>query len=228
MITPPTYQPADRRPIASRERLFWRAIAASLARHEASPNLISILGMFSALAAGAALAATPWVHALWLNRACWLGAAAGMQLRLIANMLDGMVAIASGKASPVGELYNELPDRASDIAIFVGAGFAIGATPLLGALAACAAVLTAYVRAVGKTCGAADLFIGPMAKPHRMFLMTLACLWMALMPDTWQPFWRFGGMGAIGAALILVIAGCALTCYRRIRRIIRHLRKENP
>ena len=41
-------------------------------------------------------------------------------LRLWLNMLDGMVAMASGKASWRGEILNDLPDRFSDIVIFVG------------------------------------------------------------------------------------------------------------
>src|SRR5207248_6711065 len=41
-------------------------------------------------------------------------------LRLWFNMLDGMVAVAAGKASRRGEILNDLPDRVSDIIIFVG------------------------------------------------------------------------------------------------------------
>jgi phosphatidylglycerophosphate synthase len=232
VAAPPTYQPADRRPIASRERPLWRALAGRLAAHNVSPNAISIFGMLSALAGGGVLASTRWVDVDGLRRAGWLAAAAAVQLRLIANMLDGMVAVASGKASAVGELYNELPDRASDIAVLLGVGYAVGGSPMLGALAACAAVLTAYVRAVGKTCGTKDLFVGPMAKPHRMFAVTLLGLWMALTPPAWQPVWqptgRASGVGIPAAVLALIIIGCVLTCYRRLARIVCHLRKDHP
>lgn len=54
----------------------------------------------------------------------WLIAALGAQLRLTANMLDGMVALASRRDSKVGELYNEIPDRVSDAAVSIGAGYA--------------------------------------------------------------------------------------------------------
>ena len=43
-------------------------------------------------------------------------------LRLWFNMLDGLVAFAGGKASRRGEILNDLPDRVSDILIFVGVG----------------------------------------------------------------------------------------------------------
>ncbi|PYL24189.1 MAG: hypothetical protein DMF44_05850 [Verrucomicrobia bacterium] len=54
------------------------------------------------------------------NRLFWLFAALGAQLRLRANMLDGMVALVSARASKVGELYNEVPDRVWDAAVFIG------------------------------------------------------------------------------------------------------------
>ena len=41
----------------------------------------------------------------------FLVAAVCVQLRLLANLLDGMVAVGSGQASRIGELYNEVPDR---------------------------------------------------------------------------------------------------------------------
>ncbi|MCU1407306.1 MAG: hypothetical protein JWQ43_3609, partial [Glaciihabitans sp.] len=81
--------------------------------------------------AGAALAATAHTDG-WAVRACWLGAAAFVQLRLIANLLDGMVAVEGRKGGPTGDLWNEAPDRVSDVAIFIGAGYALGGCPLLG------------------------------------------------------------------------------------------------
>ena len=104
----------------------------------------------------------------------WLAAAAMIQLRLQCNLYDGMVAIATGRASPVGEIYNDVPDRISDSALFIGAGYAVGSNPTLGYVAALAAMFTAYVRAVGKAGGAKQEFCGPMAKQHRMALLTVA------------------------------------------------------
>ena len=77
----------------------------------------------------------------------WLAAAVLVQLRLLANLLDGMVAIEAAQASRVGELFNEVPDRVSDAATLVGLGFAVGSVPLLGFLAAILAILVAYIRA---------------------------------------------------------------------------------
>ena len=49
-----------------------------------------------------------------------------MQLRLLCNMLDGMVAVEGGKGSRTGEIYNEVPDRIADPLLLVPAGYAIG------------------------------------------------------------------------------------------------------
>ena len=96
---------------------------------------------------------TPWLF--------WLLAAGLVQLRLLCNLIDGMVAIESGKGSPLGELYNEIPDRLSDAATLVGLGFAAGSVPWLGFLAAILAVFVAYVRAAVKIAGGAAGLLGP-------------------------------------------------------------------
>jgi phosphatidylglycerophosphate synthase len=224
MAATPAYEPTDRRPIASRERKIWQRLAAFLAVRNVSANLISILGMAVGIVAGIALCATGRVDG-WQQRILWLAAAIGIQLRLLANMLDGMVAIASQRASPLGELYNELPDRVSDCAIIIGAGYAAGGAPTLGYLAACIAVVTAYVRAVGKAAGASNLFLGPMAKPHRMFTLTLASILLFAFPARWQPDWTDRHFGLIAAALAIIILGGCITTYRRVAAIVRHLRK---
>ena len=179
--------------------------------------------MLAGVLAGLLLAATNSAADDSAQRALWLMAAAGIQLRLLANMLDGMVAIASQKASRLGELYNELPDRASDVAIIIGCGYASSSLPVLGYIAACLAILTAYVRAVGKANGVTNLFIGPMAKPHRMFVLTVAAVLMAILPQTWRAVGA--GLTLPCVALGIVILGSLITFIRRLRVIVRHLQQ---
>jgi hypothetical protein len=57
--------------------------------------------MVSGIAAGAALAMTSWDSPY--SRVAWIAGAGFIQLRLLANMFDGMVAIESGRVSAVGE-----------------------------------------------------------------------------------------------------------------------------
>jgi phosphatidylglycerophosphate synthase len=214
----------DRRPIASRKMRIWQVTAELLARRGVSANGISVAGMVCGVAAAGGLAATACVGPAG-RRGLFLAAAALIQLRLLANMLDGMVAIASGTASAVGELFNELPDRISDTTILVGAGYAVGGQPMLGWAAACVALWVTYIRALGKTMGVPGLFQGPMSKSHRMFVLTVACLYLALTPADWQPAVVLSGgrepCGVMAAVLTLIVAGGLVTAWRRLTRIVR-------
>jgi phosphatidylglycerophosphate synthase len=224
MPTPP--QTPDRRPIAARERRWSQRLAAALIARRVSPNAISMGGMAAGIGAGAVLGATPNAGPIAV-RLLFLAAAGLIQLRLLANMLDGMVAIGSGRASPVGELYNEIPDRISDCCTLAGLGYAAGGSPALGYTAAALAILTAYIRSVGKAAGAGNDFRGPMAKPHRMFVATLACLACAAVPAPWRQWGSGGPVAGIPAAALWVIAiGSGITCVRRLRRIAIALRRS--
>ncbi len=177
--------------------------------------------MCACIVAGIALGATSIAD----YRVLWLIAALGAQLRLTANMLDGMVALASGRASKTGELYNEVPDRISDAAVFIGAGFAWGGNVTLGYIATILAIFTAYVRAAGKIAGAPNEFCGPMAKQHRMLVITLICLYLAITPRSWQMITlNESQIGVMTLGLVIIIAGCAITVIRRVCRIAHALK----
>jgi phosphatidylglycerophosphate synthase len=211
----------DRRPIATRNRKWAQASTAWLAARHVSPNAISVAGMCACIVAGIALGATSVAD----YRILWIIAALGAQLRLTANMLDGMVALASGRSSKIGELYNEVPDRVSDAAVFIGAGFAWGGNIALGYIATILAVFTAYVRAAGKIAGAPNEFCGPMAKQHRMLVITLVCLYSAVTPRSWQMItFNNSQNGLMTLGLAVIVVGSVITVMRRISRIVQALR----
>src|SRR5207245_5309073 len=217
----PAAELIDRRPIATRNRKWAQSATTWLASRNVSPNAISIAGMFACIAAGVALGLTSVEY----NRVFWLIAALGAQLRLTANMLDGMVALLSGRASKTGELYNEIPDRVSDAAVFIGAGCAWGGNVALGYIATILSIFTAYIRAAGKIAGAPNEFCGPMAKQHRMLVITLICLYLAITPRSWQMITlNESQIGVMTLGLVIIIAGCAITVIRRVCRITRALR----
>ncbi len=213
----PTYQVTDRRPIAARKLSFFQNLAPKIAARGITANQISVAGAIAGVLGGSLLALTRFTPLPW-SRALWLLAAACVQLRLTANLLDGMVAINSNTASAVGELYNEVPDRISDPATLIGLGYAAGAIPWLGWLAALLAVLTAYIRILGKSANAGTDFSGPMAKQQRMFVVTMLCLFIALTPAAWQ-HWK-----PVEVALWIIILGSAITCARRLHHISKKLR----
>jgi phosphatidylglycerophosphate synthase len=199
-------------------------LAKSLGSAGLSPNVISTAGMVASLAGGAAVAATSFVSPAWPLFVC---AAAMMQVRLLANMFDGMVAIETGRTSPVGELFNEVPDRVSDTAFFVGMGYALGGNPALGYWAAILAVMTAYVRAAGGVAGAAQDYCGPMAKPQRMAIGTVGCLLATVIPVEWLPHSeRLPGAGIMTLVLAIIVGGCLVTIIRRLIRIATSLRNR--
>lgn len=202
----------ERRPLASRNARWAQRLATALARSAVTPNQISFISIvFAALGAAALIDARPL--ALVLAALC-------VQLRLLCNLLDGMVAIEGGKRSALGALYNEFPDRIADSLLLVALGYAAG-VPWLGWLSALLAALTAYVRATGGALGLAQDFRGPMAKPHRMAVLTIACLAGAIELLANRSHY------ALLAAAILISAGSALTCATRTLAIARLLRARS-
>jgi phosphatidylglycerophosphate synthase len=207
---------SPRRPIAARERNWAKASARTLAAAGISPNAISLAGLVFAITAGFALWSTGQTYGV-ARVAGFLVAASLIQLRLLCNMLDGMVAIDGGRQSPYGELFNDVPDRFADLAIMIGAGYSLTAIANgreLGWIAGVLSVLTAYVRLLGGSMGLRQNFCGPMAKPHRMAVMTVACVL-----STIEPLAGLRGQ-TIALALIVVILGSAVTFVRRTLRIV--------
>lgn len=211
---------SDRRPLASRDTGWARAITRRLAATSVTPNQISILSMVAAAAAGACF----WLSGEAGSAARILllvAAALFCQLRLLCNLFDGMVAIDAGRQAPDGAFWNEFPDRVADILILVGAGLGADA-PALGFAAAGLAVLTAYTRELGRACGLSADFAGPMAKQHRMAVVTGAAIVAAL-----EPLWGWDGR-VIAVALWVVVIGAAATTVRRAVRIVAKLRAGRP
>ena len=199
----------ERRPIATRSAGWAQALARTLAVSPVTPNQISVASIVFAAGGAAAL--------LWLPG--WPGlllCAAGIQLRLLCNLLDGMVAVEGGKQSPLGALYNELPDRIADSLFLVALGHA-GGLPWLGWLGALLAALTAYIRVMGGALGLAQDFRGPLAKPQRMAVMTAACLLAIIESLVWH------SLHVLTLAAVVIALGTALTCVTRSRAIAAQL-----
>jgi phosphatidylglycerophosphate synthase len=214
------YQPAWRRPIAQAFRRTARAPVRWCVRLGIHPNLIS----YSSIAASAAAGLCFWQSGAW--PALLLPAVGFCYVRLWLNMLDGMVALASGTASRTGEIANELPDRISDVLIFVGVAHGGLCHPLGGYWVAIFALLVAYVGTLGQAVGVQREFGGLMAKPWRMVALhagawaTLGLLWFA------GGAIRYGGLTVLDLTHLLIIAGCVQTLVLRLVRIVRALQKE--
>jgi phosphatidylglycerophosphate synthase len=201
---------SPRRYLRTREQRWPRALATGLGNIGFRPNGVSVLSIFFAAVAGIALWRFGVVGGSW---ALLVTAAAAIQLRLLCNMLDGLLAVEGGFKSKLGDLYNEIPDRIADVAILVGAGYAVVTMPFgltLGWSAALLAVLTAYVRLLAGSLRAPQSFMGPMAKQHRMFTLTLGCLVGAV------EYSMLGTTRAVWLALVVIVVGSVATFVRRL------------
>ncbi len=200
----------NRRPIKARSAGWAKDLANALLKQDVSPNQISVASaLFALLGAGVLILDNGVIGSIMC--------ALSIQLRLLCNLLDGMVAIEGGKKSHLGILYNEFPDRIADSALIVGLGYAIG-YPNLGWLGALAATLTAYVRVFGGSIGLTQCFAGPMAKQHRMALMTAALLLNAIEAPV------YGTHYVLLIALAMITLGSLITCATRTLFITRQLK----
>jgi len=184
------------------------------------PDVISYLSMVAAAVAGVCFWQSgqhPWLLIL---------GPAFCYARLWCNMLDGMVALAAGKASWRGEILNDLPDRVSDVLIFAGVAHSGLNLVVSGYWAAIFAVLTAYVGLFGQAVGVQREFSGLMSKPWRMVVLHLGA-WITLGLIWWgtgRLFW--GGLTVLDWTCVVVVAGCLQTIWVRLARIMRALREK--
>ncbi len=212
-----THVVAPRRTLATRNRRWSRTLAAWLVTRDVRPNTVSVMSVVCAALAATAFVMSAADAGSAQKTLLLLGAAACIQLRLLCNMLDGLLAVEGGLGAKTGDIYNELPDRIADVLILVGAGYAVIDSPYgvpLGWSAAVLALLTAYIRALSGSLGFPQHFLGPMAKQHRMFTLTVATLVAAIeTPLTWPPT-------ALVAGLAVIVFGSIATAWRRTVRLL--------
>jgi phosphatidylglycerophosphate synthase len=215
------YEPTSRRPIGEGFRSTARLATALCVWLNIHPDAIS----YASVVAAAIAAICFWKS----GGHPWLLFVAPLfcYLRLWFNMLDGMVALASGKASWRGEILNDLPDRVSDVLIFAGVAHSGWMNPFVGYWAAILALLTAYVGMFGQAVGVQREFSGVMSKPWRMVTLhfgawiTLACFW-----------WNGGALPSTNVTILdwacmVVVVGCLQTIAIRLRRIMAALRAKS-
>jgi phosphatidylglycerophosphate synthase len=200
-----------RRPIAARSSAWAIALSSRLAKAGVTPNSISVLSIAFAVIGGLCIYYLD-------NPLGWLLGAACVQLRLVCNLLDGMVAIEGGRKSKVGPLYNEFPDRIADTLFLVPLGYAAG-LPWLGWAAALLAALTAYVRVFGGAVGLVQDFGGVMAKQRRMAALTLGLVAQSIEAPL------FGSHWSLLVTASIVAAGSLVTCITRTLAIAANMER---
>ncbi|CUV65705.1 CDP-diacylglycerol-glycerol-3-phosphate 3-phosphatidyltransferase protein [Sulfurovum sp. enrichment culture clone C5] len=200
----------NRRPIKSRSAKWAEFSAQKLVLWGITPNAVSMISIFFAVIGAGILMISKSPIALIL-------VVVMIQARLICNLLDGMVAIEGGKKTPVGAMYNEIPDRFADSFLIIALGYAIG-IEWLGWAGALMAMFTAYIRLLGGSLGLAQDFRGPMAKQHRMAVMSIACIAGAV------EGLMFSTNYALVIAAWIIFLGSFITVFTRMSAIANALR----
>lgn len=189
-----------------RFRASLRGVERAVIRHGVRADQVTAAGL--ACGAGAAtavlLSATSQLWLLWVP--------ALVLARLVCNALDGMIAVDTDRARPIGQVANEFADRIADVCILIAVSWRAGSL-LLGICALALVLLASYLGTVAQAAGGSRQYVGVMGKADRMILLALAA-----------PVAAFGPAGAVLAAVLGVIAtGSAVTIAQRWAAIHREL-----
>ncbi|MHA4990446.1 CDP-alcohol phosphatidyltransferase family protein [Cetobacterium somerae] len=210
-----------RRPIKSRETNLAQKGTNFLIKLKLTPNTISILSIcFSLVASIFILKLKTTINYMYI-----LMIILGIQGRLLCNLFDGMVAIQTEKNSPIGELFNEIPDRVSDTLIILPFGYITELpysieTAFIGIFLS---LFTAYIRVFGTSLGITT-FKGPMAKQQRMALLTFLLIIISLLKliNVNLLVIQYVILGMLYSLNI----GCIITIYNRLYIIVRFLHQK--
>lgn len=161
-----------------------------------SALVLSFVAAFAFLRAGAHRA---W---LWLVPPCVL-------VRLLLNLMDGLVARELGLADAWGEVKNEFGDRIADVAIFLGLGFGGYVDTRLAALALALILCVSYLGPLAKAIGSQRVYGGIFGKGDRMISLAAFTLYPLFSGNLASYDWylAFAGLAA------------AVTVVQRLRRI---------
>jgi phosphatidylglycerophosphate synthase len=212
----------SRRPLASRQQAWAHHLSTLLSNVGIRPNQISFASVVLSVLGLVCLSLSVGSSKGQLA-GLYIASAFACQMRLLFNLMDGMVAVEAGKQTADGALWNEFPDRLSDIALLMGVGIAAGETTLAWAVVSLS-ILVAYVRELGKGIDRVADYSGPMAKPHRMALMTAALVLSAIVvlffgdENAW-----IQSTSLLSLSLWICGFGCVVTVWQRISHLLQRL-----
>ena len=94
-------------------------------------------------------------------------------VRMTLNTIDGVIAIERGNLRLKGEIVNALPDRYSDIFIFMGVGLSPMCAPWLGMAGMASMFLVSYTGMLSKAIAVNWQHHGPLGKVERLILVMI-------------------------------------------------------
>ncbi len=180
-------------------------------RHRIGPTTINVWGLIFSLLMGFAL------YYSYENKWLLIAVPVLAFIRTAFNALDGLVSRELGVASRFGEVLNELIDRISDAAIFIGLALSPYADFTLGSIVVIVILLNSYLSILSKAAGASRQYGGFMGKADRMFYLGLA----AIIVLAW------GYTAAWNYLFWFMLAGTVLTLCQRFMATKRELAEEH-
>jgi phosphatidylinositol phosphate synthase len=112
----------------------------------------------------------------------------GLSASGLVDLLDGLVARSSGRATPRGAFFDSVTDRASDALVFGGVAWYLGRDggreAMLALVAVALAMLVSYERAKAESLGY-DARGGLMERAERMVLLGVGLAFDVIVPVLW-------------------------------------------
>jgi CDP-diacylglycerol---glycerol-3-phosphate 3-phosphatidyltransferase len=180
-----------------------RPVVAFCVRNKVQPDTFTYGALaLSGLAAFALLQAGSNRLWLWIVPACVL-------VRLLLNLLDGLVARDLGLADQWGEVKNEFGDRIADTAIFLGLAFGGYSDARLSALALALILCASYLGILGKVVSGSRIYGGVFGKGDRM---------ISLAAFTFYPLFS-GNLASYNWYLLFAAAAAGVTIIQRLGMI---------
>lgn len=181
----------------SRWQRALKPIVAFCVRYRIQPDVFTYGAIVLSVAAGAAFI-------LAADRMAWLWIVPPfVLLRLLFNLMDGLLARELRLADTWGEVKNEFGDRIADGAIFLGLVFGGYVDAQMAALALFLMLLVSYLGILGKALGGERVYGGVFAKGDRMISLALFTLYPVLTGNLQSFNWYL--LFASSAALVTVL-----------------------
>jgi CDP-diacylglycerol--glycerol-3-phosphate 3-phosphatidyltransferase len=171
--------------------------------HRIHPDVFTYGALILSLVAGwAFFSAGANLLWLWLAIPCLL-------LRLLFNLMDGLLARETGLADAFGEVKNEFGDRIADVSIFMGLAFGGYADARLAGFALALILCGSYLGILGKALGGPRVYGGVFGKGDRMISLALFSLYVVFS----------GNLSHYDFYLGFAILAAGVTIFQRLRSI---------
>ncbi|MDR0218691.1 MAG: CDP-alcohol phosphatidyltransferase family protein [Enterobacteriaceae bacterium] len=186
-----------------------RPIVVRLYQQGYTANQVTLAALFLSLLTSLILSLFPFTHLYWILPVV-------LFVRMALNAIDGMLAREHNQKSHLGAIYNELGDIISDIALYLPFCFLPNISKISLLVIFFLTLLSEFIGLLAQTIGASRRYDGPMGKSDRAFVFGAYGLIIALFPSAL--IWN-NALFALMAILLLI------TCYQRVVRALREIRK---